>query len=502
MYKSSGEQEITVFRVSRNENKERYRNTFTVPSGVISCNLRIECDGLCNIRKIYIREGRGVSEYLSNPNEIYGSDVCITQDEVSISTSDFTLNIIKPDGGVTTVLSADGAGFDDVICSNLTINDRKYLGTGNRHIYVNSGAGSDSNSGESTYYPFKTIGRALKAIPAHITDKVTLHLSGGEYYEDMNFNYGGSGILEISGESATLYGHIFVNSSGYAISINNMKIYSRSQYGFYGYGGSAFVYMNKCIVDCNGMVGSYGIYVGGGFDMYIKEVEVNNCNYALFCTQAAHLTIWQCVGDENECGVIVDDMGLINCEGTVPLGNIISKEETGGRIEGLLIGGKVGSNYLVPRDSVLKISFSPSASFSYNGTAMVSGVLKQGNGWGTFFVFNIADISAKLTGKVIKSVKIIIKRRSDDGLTHDGILRVYTHNLSLLTDSFSYVDSFGDVGTIKRGEQVSVELAPAVIANMLAGKIKGILFYHSGSQKTYTFELDQSFSSRLEVLYV
>lgn len=502
VYASGNEQELLSTSVQKSDYVKRHRTAFSTLGGMVGCHLRMECDGVYDVKKVYIREGKGVDEYVSNPNELFGSDVSITQEAVSISTSDFTLNIKDEEGNVKSVLSTDGAGFDDIICSNITVNDRKYIGSGNKHIYVNSGLGSDSNSGSSTYYPFKTIGRALKDIPAHITDTVTLHLSGGEYYEDVYFNYGGSGSLKILGESATVYGHIFVNSTGYAISISNLKIYSRSLYGFYGYGGSAFVDMNSCIIDCNGQTGSYGIFITNGFRMYIKGVEVNNCDNAIYCTKGCYLDLLDCMGDKNNCGVCVCEMAIINCDGTVPMGSTITRELTGGRIEGFLIGGIVGENYLVPRSTVLQATFNAGTAFSYDGNKMATGVLKQGNGNGTFFVFNTDTIKNQLTSKVIKSVKIVVKRRGDDGLTHDGTLKGYSHGLSSLSNAFGYIDSYGDVGTIKRGEQVSVELLPAIIDKMLSGTVKGVLFYDNSNEKNYVFEFDSSFNARLEVLYV
>ena len=481
---------------------KQYKADFAVPAGVVSCYIKLQAKGEFRFRKIYLREGEGVSSYTSNPNEIDGSGVSISEDAVHISASSFNLDIKDSNGNVTSVLSTDGSGFDNLLCSNMTIAERNFYGDGTVNIYINSSSGKDSNSGLSTYAPFKTIARALKAVPLHIKGSYILHFSGGIYHEDIDLNYGGSGRLSILGESATLYGHIYMCGSGYNLLIRGLNIYTRDSYCIKGIGPSCYLTLTSCVLDSNNAQSSYGVNISDAFRMYMNLCEINNCQIAINCTKGSFLDLVDCKGKGNEAAVIANDMAVINASGTVPVGNVISKETNGGRIDGYIIGGIVGTNYQQPRDAIKTAVFNASAKFTYTGSKMINGRIIQGKGSGGFLAFNTASVKTTLSGKVIKSVKVTVKRRGDDQLAYDGVLRAFVHNVASSAGAFSYVEEYGDVCTVKRGETVNIELPLTIISKMIAGTAKGILFYDNTGEKNHYFELDSTFASRLEVLYV
>lgn len=482
----------------------QHRFSFDVPSSVVSCYVKIQAAGEYRIRKIYLREGENVSGYTSNPNEIDGNGISISDGGINISTSHFNLDIKDANGNVKSILSAEGTDFDRVMCSNISIGERDYYSdTQDGHIYVNSVSGNDMNSGESTYYPLKTINKALKKVPMHIRGNYSVHLTGGEYHENVIFNYGGMGKLTILGESAKLYGRIVIESCGYNLVIQSLKVYAGGgMHCFYLTGNSGFLTLISCLLDCNGVSGSSGIYLTSGARAYMRQCEVNNCGYAFFCTRSAYLDIFMCKGRSNSFSIYAEDLAIANVEGTVPIGNIINMEEEGGRIDGNIIAGVVGSDYTIPGDAIKTSYFNATGAFTYNGSGYVNNRIIQGKGNRGMLVFNTASMSSTLRGKVIKSVKLIVRRRNDDELTYDGILRVFAHNNPSMGSGYGYVEEYGSLTTIKRGEEVSVSLPLTFISRVIAGTAKGVMFYDDSQKREYYIELNASFASKLEVVYV
>lgn len=474
-----------------------------VPASVYSCYLKLESAGASWVRRIYLREGENVNEFTTNPNELNGNGISISDEGVSITASRFNLDVKDEEGRVKTVLNADGAGFTTLAATNINIGERDYYSeTGTVDIYVNSESGNDKFPGISTYYPLKTIAKALKLVPLHIRGTYNIHLSGGTYIEDIFFNYGGTGRLNILGESAVLHGGISISACNYNLIIQSLKIFSRGTYCVYGIGRNGFLTMTSCLMDCNGLSGSRGLYMTEGFRGYIRQCEINNTKQAIYATRGAQLDIVNCKGNINANSIIVSDMAIINVEGTVPFGNVVTQELDGGRIEGFLMAGVVGSDYTNPRDAIKTASYSPTAKFTYSGTKFINGRVIQGMGNRGMVVFNRAAIASNLSGKVIKSVKMTVKRRDDDSLSHDAILRVYAHNNATMGSGYGYTEEYGEMCKVRRGEEVSFLLPLTFVSRLIAGTATGLMFFDTSYTKAYHFELSSTFAMKLEVMYV
>lgn len=481
---------------------DKYRVSFTVPDGIVQCYVKIETSGSFYAKKVFFREGNSVDEYTTNPNELSGSGLSITENTVNISTSNFNLDVKDEDGNVISVLTADGSGFENIQCKRISINNREFVSSTPTEIYVNSETGNDSNSGTSTYYPFKTLGRAIKAIPYHFAGQCTIHLSGGTYYEGFFLNYGGSGRITILGENATIYGRLQFYSCGYNVSLQNIKIYSPTNNCILANGHNGYIDLTQCLLDCNKLTGSRGVSLSHGFKMYMKNCEINNCSTAILCTKSSYLDIVDCKGNNNDIAISVTDMGIVNVEGTVPIGTTITQEDTGGRIDGYIVAGTVGTDYLSPRAPIKTVNYAVKTKFTHTKSGRLNNVMKQGNGCGTFLIFDTDTIASELGGKTIKSVKLYVRRRNDDALTHDAILKGFSHNVPSIDTAFSYSVGYGDLGKIRRGETVTLDIPVNLIEKFVLGLSKGLLLYDNSGEKEYCCELDASYNTRLEVQYV
>ncbi|MBQ9625517.1 MAG: hypothetical protein IJR47_05355 [Clostridia bacterium] len=482
---------------------KKHKISFEAPLGIAACCLVITTDSVYRLRRIYIREGANVDEYTSNPNEIIGSGISIREGSVNISAQRLNLEVLDESGKVKSLMSAGGNGFDTMQCSELLVGGRPYNQKGALRMFVNSETGSDTNNGRSTYTPFKTIKRAMQDLPMIIEDTCNIYLSGGTYYEDINFNKGGMGLVFIVGQNATLYGSLRVYGSSYTVSAQSLKIYSDQTYGIYGYGATGYLDVSNCLVDCNSGGFTIGISSTRGFRMYVRDCEVNNCETGIQCSRGSYMNLQNCTGRNNLTGVDVEDMSLIHVDGTVPLGDVISNESDNSEITGMLIGAKAGSNYELPRDAIKVKNFYPVKMFSIKDGEVKLNELNQGGGSGGFAVFNTANIRSVLLGKTIKDVKLNLKRSDSDENARDGIIKVYTHNLADENEDFSYVKAYGDLGALKRGQEASVALPIEVLQRLVEGSVKGLLFYDASDDAQYCFSLDNTANTMyVEVRYV
>lgn len=464
--------------------------TFDIPSTYSYVSVEIATKGKMEVKEIYLRSGIGILGYSDNPNEMHGNGLNITENGVNITTNSFNLEVKDENGVVQNVLSTSGAKFDNMNCENILIDSHKYVGD-TKHIYVNSTLGNDANDGNTTLSPYKTLNKALKDIPYHIKGQYILHLSGGAYYEDMVFNYGGSGLLTIMGERATIYGKVEVHSCNYNMTLDNLNVSSQSLYGV-KIDNSKCVRLNKCIINLNGVSGSYGVLVDNFSNCYIRECEIHSSHYAMYVDNGSWLCVDECMGNNNEVAYYVTNLATINTYGVLPSAKVYNYELHGGRQIGMWTNFIEGDNFISPQTPINTLTLTPTFTATYNGNYTFD-YMCQGENMGAVYSFDSDLIKNTLTNKTIKDVKLYIKSADTEVVTKT--LKMFIHSIVNETNDFILDYEIGEVATISPKEEIYISIPLEFIKRVLQTNATGLCFY--GGDTCY---LDGS--AVLEVCYV
>ncbi len=471
-----------------------------IPLGVSFVTFEISTGNVLETAKIYFRQGSGFSAYTDNPNELHGSGISISENQVFISADNFRLDILGDNGSPQTVLSSSGSGFDKLLCESITIGGRDYYkDNGVIKLYVNSYSGIDANQGTSTYAPFKTINRALKEVPLNAKDGVIIYLTSGFYYEDLIFDYGGSGKIEIMGGNATLYGKIQLKCTNYSIYFNNLKIYATTD-AFSTIGFSGYCYFSYCVLDS--AKGGIGALISDGACAYFRYCTINNTTYGIFVSNMARAGIYSCLGKGNGTAVVSKFFARVYAYDTIPSSDEYYWEESE---EGTITGNFISGNpneYVEPTAKVMHKDIIQTTLGTYSDGQVDYTRFDQGYNIGALVFVNTAVYNNNTYGLVVKNVQVNIKRSQFDKNVNEAVLhlRDFTYNQS--SNTFTLGSDYGEIAKIKRGESIFANLPLSLMNKVTNGSVSGFCFYSALEDEEYEVELDKSYGGILRVYYV
>ena len=170
------------------------------------------------------------------------------------------------------------------------------LATTSTITYYISPSGSNSNSGTSSSYPFKTLRYALDKLPKRLNHDVTINVASGTYTESNAdiLGFVGSGILTIIGDknNSTSNAINYKFSNGISVKGNACSVYlkglgfdaANTKHGVDVFENPGLVFIDYCqtINSTSSQIsdseGSVGVNVGRSPSVRIYNLAINNCN--------------------------------------------------------------------------------------------------------------------------------------------------------------------------------------------------------------------------------
>ena len=271
----------------------RYTITFTVDY-TQSVWLRFLTWTQFTAGEIYISDaklerGGAVTAWSPHPEEFgAGSSVKINENEVSITTPKYSVDVVSEDGTTTALLiNESGATFDVAYARNLA-----YCYYGPAEITVNPNATGSELAAGGVY---RSLGEALDALSGRfIPYGVTINIAGDIYGSASLFNAFGHGIT-INSDGYTLYGALNFDQTGCAISVNNLTVNrpesSANHHALYAYQCRGFVNLYQCT-----FIGGTetAVNIAQGTKVWMHECEVRgayNLIYLWYCSDLQALNL-------------------------------------------------------------------------------------------------------------------------------------------------------------------------------------------------------------------
>ena len=271
----------------------RYTITFTVDY-TQSVWLRFLTWTQFTAGEIYISDaklerGGAATAWSPHPEEFgAGSSVKINENEVSITTPKYSVDVVSEDGTTTALLiNESGATFDVAYARNLA-----YCYYGPAEITVNPNATGSELAAGGVY---RSLGEALDALSGRfIPYGVTINIAGDIYGSASLFNAFGHGIT-INSDGYTLYGALNFDQTGCAISVNNLTVNrpesSANHHALYAYQCRGFVNLYQCT-----FIGGTetAVNIAQGTKVWMHECEVRgayNLIYLWYCSDLQALNL-------------------------------------------------------------------------------------------------------------------------------------------------------------------------------------------------------------------
>ena len=200
--------------------------------------------------------------------------------------------------------------------------------------YYVSPTGNDSNSGTSSSSPFKTIAKAINAIPQIVNHIITINLAVGTYNEDVIIEgFCGSGQINIIGslsalDTTHLIKSLEVNCNSIPISISGLTATTTTTRGF-SIENNLLVSLQYCNITASS--NQYGYYVAAS-KVVIFLCQASNRSAGIYAYTLAEIYSTTGSGTNNSTGLIADQGGTIIKKGTQPNGTTSETVINGGVI--------------------------------------------------------------------------------------------------------------------------------------------------------------------------
>ena len=186
--------------------------------------------------------------------------------------------------------------------------------------YYISPSGSNSNSGTSSSYPFKTLKYALDKLPKRLDHDVTINVAAGTYTESTVCISGffGLGRLKINGAGDNTANAInYKFSNGMLVEKNACSVHLAGlgfdainyKRGVYTTENPGFIFVTHCQVvnstssQISDEEGSVGVYVERNSTVWINESKINHCNAGVSSHEISKMLVNNCSMENCNSGV-------------------------------------------------------------------------------------------------------------------------------------------------------------------------------------------------------
>nr|WP_162990928.1 hypothetical protein [Maliibacterium massiliense] len=521
---------------------KRYSYTFQTPAQARQVWLQFACvntsggAGGVGWYEVMLQEGEKATGYTPGSNELRTSAITILQDLINFRSKRMVFEFLREDGSPAMTMSADEAGFDNLLAEDVTATDltvknsmslagRPLMTAGARDYYVAKTAqyGKPDGDGSNWANANTSVQAILDKLPRVINHDIAIHLYPNIFYDEVVAIAGflGTGSITIrSGSTPRPYiRQLFINHNQPLIKIDSIGI-GRFEDSAAGHGITVSYCPRVEIVGCH--------FYGGG--NYASSTESNAISL-VFSTAFVYNNVfkrWRYpvhLSRLAHCTYMANDGSSVMNRFFAAEGAIMCLREMNGHLFPIAAGGPVyaadaviqGPTQGYENDAVIDgvpnpppppkrehtTNFRSTDTKSWRTTSVSGGsqwqpnaYIYQGNyqGYGNhkgMIFFDIASIRSTLAGATINAVTLTIRRRSQGGSSAAGALYAYTHNYASRPAGNAEPAlgaAIGQIGAFAWGSQQTVGLPTWVAERMRDGSAAGILFHAPGGSPYLIFE--------------
>ena len=448
-----------------------------------------------------LKRWTGSAWAVAGTNAVTASGVTIQDDNVTISTPNFNLEILDASGDPVLTMSAGDAGFDKLYADKIVSDSVASLGAQGTLSYSVGTGGT-----------FATISYCLENLPTlqrgYVQINLVSNLTEEVRIENRTFN---NLVLNLGGY--TLNGYLLIRATKGPVTVQNGKIvdtrttYSDGQYTVLLYDCRFTLY--KLTVNTNGAA-SRALNISN-CSGWVRDCDIN-ANYgsdgwgcSVMCTQTSHVYISGTKGTARN-GVFSYAGSVALLSGIVPYGTNAAYVENAGKVfdfnstptqtaQGGAVAVPVTKSFTSTGGGSVRAGDLYQESDVFQG-AYTSGKYKRG-----MWFFDYSAIKTALSGKTIQKVTFTCRRYATaNGSASPQKPTFYLHNYTALPNA---VPSFTGTATSSiawdRGDTKTITLPNSFGEALKAGTAKGIAiaapnnsspymkFYPTGAVLTITY---------------
>lgn len=448
-----------------------------------------------------LKRWTGSAWAVAGTNAVTASGITIQDDNVTISTPNFNLEILDSSGDPVLTMSAGDAGFDKLYAGKIVSDSVASLG-GRGSLTYTVGTGGH----------FSTVSDCLNNLPTlqqgYVRINLVSNLTEEVIIENRTFH---NLILDLGGY--TLNGYLLIRATKGPVTVQNGKVvdtrttYNDGQYTVLLYDCRFTLY--KLTVNTNGAA-SRALNISN-CSGWVRDCDIN-ANYgsdgwgcSVMCTQMSHVYVSGTRGTARY-GVFSYAGSIILLSGIVPYGTSGAYVENTGKVfdfsstptqtaQGGAVAVPVTKSFTSTGGGSVRAGDLYQESDVFQG-AYTSGKYKRG-----MWFFNYSAIQSALSGKTVQKVTFTCRRYATaNGSASPQKPTFYLHNYTALPNA---VPSFSGTATSgvawDRGDTQTITLPNSFGEALKAGTAKGIAiaapnnsspymkFYPTGAVLTITY---------------
>lgn len=339
------------------------------------------------------------------------------------------LQLLNSNGELIGDFNSDRGGFADLFVANLRGNNVVSKTTEDITYYVSSveSTASDDNDGLSWANCFRTLSEAIRRIPKHVENNITINIGwGSKLYEHVEVSgFFGPGKITIQGydHGCILSGRLAVRHNLIDINVKLFRMEGRNASYNVAFVSNSVVTFENMRIDGNNA--QFGYDCGFGGYARLINCSVFYVENGIRSGYGAFVSIENASGSATKVGLVAY-MGIASGYGSLPsapaatsnlYGQIIGNFSTnaGTQPPPITVSEKTDS-----WNQTASESWRPQFSGQWSGSSTGSDVI-QGywSGYGKYYglwFFGSAPSTA-VTGKTIKQIRIWVQRKSSGGVS-------------------------------------------------------------------------------------
>ena len=422
------------------------------------------------------------------------SGIYIGPDSVSITTEQFLLQLLDANNNenVLMEMSANGnVGFKELFAERIISDSvaKAYSGPNILYVHPAHPPGGTVN--------FPSLGEAVKVINnKYLYDDVQIILPNGipEIYEAAGIHLrgiAGPGRLVILG-----YANCMLNSymtiRGCQTRIEIVQVNLREIRGLQPGGGrngyliechgNHYVWIASCVLNANGT--TYDAVFGWGSSIALYNCALYNAVQGLEVANQCVASIRYCMGSCTYAVAVYSS--ILMAHGTVPAGTRLTGENGQLFANGVTTDYGAASNPVSPDSTTTQYA---TLTRSYRGgwradtLDVVQGVYSD-YGYSSGLSWNygcmwFGNLRSTLSGRTIKSATLTLYRLTGSGSGSEKTVYLWAISNTGASGAPVLTASFGALGTIGRGKQVSFSIPTSAVQGLANGSYGGLCLYES-----------------------
>lgn len=268
---------------------------------------------------------------LNDKTEAQTGSITTLQNELALL--DEGLSNLSGSGRITETVKGNADALTAHLAKTMLNGVHGIATTSNMTYYVDAATGNNNNDGLAAGRAFKTIMKAILAIPQIVNHDITINVAPGTYDESVSLRgFLGKGTIFLYGDTtisdSRVVNWVFISRNACRVDVRGFCSINTSDHAFsIVYTTSAFI--SYCKTDAS--TGSYS-----GMDINNAFAEVYNCsisnrNSGIRANKAVVYSNNN-AGIGNVYGIRADNAGTIGKDGTQPSGTTAEMTSRGGEI--------------------------------------------------------------------------------------------------------------------------------------------------------------------------